>query len=76
MAKVSFNTPEKIQQFRKMMGMNQAEFWGRVNVTQSGGSRYESGRSIPKAVQVLLTIAYGSSVQAEAQVAKLRDWMV
>jgi len=28
---------------RKRLGLNQAEFWGRIEVTQSGGSRYENG---------------------------------
>ncbi len=39
---------------RKSIGLNQVEFWSRVGVTQSGGSRYESDRAIPKTVQILL----------------------
>lgn len=35
---------------RKKMGLNQQEFWSRVGVTQSGGSRYESGRAAPRQV--------------------------
>ena len=36
---------------RKSLGLNQQEFWSPVGVTQSGGSRYESGRGVP--VQVV-----------------------
>lgn len=43
---------------RKSTGLNQAEFWGRVGVTQSGGSRYESGRCMPRPVRMLVEIAY------------------
>ncbi len=35
---------------RKALGLNQAQFWGAVKVTQSGGSRYESGREAPAQV--------------------------
>jgi len=43
---------------RKSLGLNQAEFWGRIEVTQSGGSRYENGRSMPRPVRKLLGIVY------------------
>ena len=39
---------------RKKEGMNQKDFWKRYGVTQSGGSRYESGRNIPKPLAILL----------------------
>lgn len=35
-------------------GLNQQDFWKRYGVTQSGGSRYESGRNIPKPLAILL----------------------
>jgi len=57
---------------RRQLGLNQSQFWSRVNVTQSGGSRYESGRAIPNPVQTLLTIAYGNDKQVDAMVAWLR----
>ena len=47
------------------------KFWSRVGVTQSGGSRYESGRNIPRPVQMLLRIAYGTTTQAARQVEAL-----
>ena len=39
---------------RKKEGLNQLDFWKRYGVTQSGGSRYESGRNIPKPLAILL----------------------
>ena len=54
------------------LGLNQTEFWSRLGITQSGASRYESGRSIPRPVQVLYVIAYGTEKQAEAAIEKLR----
>lgn len=62
-----------VKELRKKQGSNQSEFWRKLGVTQSGGSRYESGRTIPEPVQVLLQIAYGTSAQAAAMVAWLRE---
>ncbi len=39
---------------RKKLSLNQKDFWTRYGVTQSGGSRYESGRNIPKPLAILL----------------------
>ncbi len=39
---------------RMKEGLNQQDFWKRYGVTQSGGSRYESGRNIPKPLGILL----------------------
>lgn len=57
---------------RIKLGLNQTEFWGRLGISQSGASRYESGRSIPRPVQALYVIAYGTEKQAEAAIKKLR----
>lgn len=57
---------------RQKLGINQTKFWSRVGVTQSGGSRYESSRKIPKPVQRLLEIAYGTEKQSAAAVEALR----
>jgi transcriptional regulator with XRE-family HTH domain len=46
------------KEIRRRLGMNQQEFWTRIGVTQSGGSRYESGRSMPKPVQELLRLVH------------------
>ena len=39
---------------RKKEGLNQKDFWTRYGVTQSGGSRYESGRNVSKPLAILL----------------------
>lgn len=51
---------------RAELNMNQTEFWSRVGVTQSGGSRYESGRRPGRPVQMLLTLAYGTKRERKA----------
>ena len=43
---------------RLRLGLNQQDFWGRIGVTQSGGSRYEGGRSMPKPVCELLRLVH------------------
>ena len=43
---------------RSRLGLNQSDFWHRLGVTQSGGSRYERGRKIPQAVATLLELVY------------------
>lgn len=63
---------EALTKLRERTGLNQTEFWNRLGVTQSGGSRYESGRGMPKPVQTLLKIAYGSQADALKLVADLR----
>lgn len=42
--------------YRKKLGLNQQVFWSGLGVTQSGGSRYESGRGLPKPVAMLLVL--------------------
>ncbi|TXF11646.1 helix-turn-helix domain-containing protein [Pelomicrobium methylotrophicum] len=43
---------------RLRLGMSQTEFWGKIGVTQSGGSRYESGRPMPRPVRELLRLVH------------------
>lgn len=38
--------------------LNQAEFWGAIGVTQSGGSRYENERRMPEPVAQLVRLHY------------------
>jgi len=47
-----------VREVRRKLGMNQSQFWSKIGVTQSGGSRYESGRNIPKPVQALLRLVH------------------
>jgi len=58
--------------FRKKIHFNQALFWSRVGVTQSGGSRYESGRNMPRPVQLLLHLSYAPAEKALAMLNHLR----
>jgi transcriptional regulator with XRE-family HTH domain len=51
-------TGEQAVKLRTKLGVNQAEFWSILGVTQSGGSRYESGRNIPVPVQRLYWLIY------------------
>jgi len=46
------------REIRLKLGLNQQDFWSRIGVTQSGGSRYESGRAMPKPVQELLRLVH------------------
>ena len=38
------------------------QFWSTLGVTQSGGSRYESGRNMPKPVRELLRLVHVEQV--------------
>ncbi len=46
------------REIRRKLGLNQHEFWTQIGVTQSGGSRYESGRNMPKPVRELLRLVH------------------
>ena len=65
-------TGEAALAMRQKAGTNQSVFWSRVGIGQSAGSRYESGRNIPRPVQMLLRIAYGTRAQSAKQVDALR----
>ncbi len=48
----------KPRHLRQRLGLNQQQFWSAVGVTQSGGSRYESGRDMPRPVKELLRLVH------------------
>ncbi len=56
------NEPRAI---RRKLGMNQQQFWSKIGVTQSGGSRYESGRNIPKPVRELLRLVHVEQIDIQ-----------
>lgn len=60
-------TPEKIdaREIRKKLGLNQQQFWSKIGVTQSGGSRYESGRNMPRPVRELLRLVHVEQVDIQ-----------
>lgn len=45
---------KNLADYRRTQGLNQSVFWSRYGVTQSGGSRYESGRDLPTPVAILV----------------------
>ena len=51
------------REIRRRLRLNQQEFWSRVGVTQSGGSRYESGRSMPRPVRELLRLVHIEGIE-------------
>jgi transcriptional regulator with XRE-family HTH domain len=67
---------EKIdaREIRKKLGLNQQQFWSKIGVTQSGGSRYESGRNMPKTVRELLRLVHVE--QIDVTKIKREDWEV
>lgn len=71
--KCFIETGKEAKLLRSKMGKNQSEFWSRISVTQSGGSRYESGRNLPKSVQTLLHLAYAPEKQALTMMKYLRQ---
>lgn len=52
-----------LRAIRRKLGLNQSEFWSKLGITQSGGSRYESGRDMPWAVSQLLRLMYVERVE-------------
>ena len=46
------------REIRRRMGLNQQQFWSKIGVTQSGGSRYENGRNIPWPIRKLLRLVH------------------
>ena len=70
--KLYLQSGEQAAALRKKLGVNQSVFWSRIRVTQSGGSRYESGRKLPHPVQLLLHLAYAPESQAQAMLNYLR----
>nr|WP_054287139.1 helix-turn-helix transcriptional regulator [Gulbenkiania mobilis] len=51
-------TIPNLRQLRYETGLTQKDFWDMVGVTQSAGSRYESGRAVPKQVLELVRIVH------------------
>ena len=47
---------------RKLHGGNQLCFWSKFGVTQSGGSRYESGRKIPIPTALLMQLYFDGKI--------------
>ena len=63
-----------VRDIRRKLGMNQQQFWSELGVTQSGGSRYESGRNMPRPVQQLLRLVHVEHI--DIQKIKREDYEV
>lgn len=46
------------RELRIRLGLTQSEFWSPAGVSQSGGSRYESGRKLPASINTLLYLVH------------------
>lgn len=68
--------PADIQRIRHKAGLNQSNFWNKLGVTQSGGSRYEHGRDMPEPVQLLFRLAYGTKKEAEKVLKDVRPDLI
>ncbi len=47
-----------LRKLRRNLGLNQQDFWSAVGVTQSGGSRYETGRNMSNPVRELVRLVH------------------
>ncbi|MGE5770161.1 MAG: helix-turn-helix domain-containing protein [Betaproteobacteria bacterium] len=67
---------EKIEcrDIRLQRGLTQQQFWQPLGVTQSAGSRYETGRGIPEAVLQLLRLKHVEQIDIKAICRE--DWEV
>jgi transcriptional regulator with XRE-family HTH domain len=62
------NTNDKTsepREIRRKLGLNQQQFWSKIGVTQSGGSRYESGRNMPRPVRELLRLVHVEQIDIQ-----------
>lgn len=64
----------KPRHLRQRLGLNQQQFWSAVGVTQSGGSRYETGRSMPKPVRELVRLVHIEGIDLSR--ARGEDFMI
>lgn len=70
--KLKIYTGEEVRALRQKLSLSESKFWAPFQTTQSGGSRYESGREIPDPVQLLLNIAFNPYAKAAAIFGELR----
>jgi len=61
------NANLKPREIRYKLGLSQLEFWSNIGTTQSAGSRYESGRAMPRTVQTLLHLVRTNFVKSPAK---------
>jgi len=71
MAKAPKSPLKDLRAYRESLGENQTTFWNRFGVTQSAGSRYESGREMPAPLAILL-LAFAEGLLDDVAIEKLR----
>lgn len=59
-------TAKTVRALREDSDMSQGEFWGQFGITQSGGSRYEGGRAIPKLLRTFIFIRCIARIDIDA----------
>ncbi|CAM5438525.1 XRE family transcriptional regulator [Thauera mechernichensis] len=70
--KMKTYTGAEVRELRLGRNLNQSDFWAFFQTTQSGGSRYESGRAIPDSIQVLLNLTFSTKAKATALLEEMR----
>ena len=58
---------ESPKELRLRLKLTQSNFWAPVGVSQSGGSRYESGRKLPASTSALLHLVHIQGVDIQQQ---------
>lgn len=53
-----FDEISNLGEIRRKLRLSQYDFWSKVGVTQSGGSRYENGRNVPRPVRELVRLVH------------------
>ena len=65
MTSVKSSEKTEPREIRHKLGFNQQQFWSKIGVTQSGGSRYESGRNMPRPVRELLRLVHVEQIDIQ-----------
>lgn len=65
-------TWNNVRTARRLAGVKQCDFWEKFGITQSGGSRYENGRSMPAPLRIL-TQLYISGKITDADLAEIKE---
>lgn len=60
------------KELRTQLEINQTDFWTRLGVSQSSGSRFENGRALPAPIQKLIVLAYYPKEESSAVLKALR----
>lgn len=50
---------------RRACGLTQSEFWGKVGISQAGGSRYEHGQGMARPVALLVDLLYVRAIDTD-----------